>query len=155
MCLYKVLCYSFSLYITEGQSWSNLFLALAPAKKAGSGSTTRLLSCIPLMNPSFPGLGICSSLIRSEHSNQMSDCEQFSQITQDKWATVSKLHRSLMSKEQPWANRSGCSWQMSDRDHDKWGKWAIRSKNLTKIIFFGMFLYVVLKKRAICSFPLF
>ena len=150
MCLYKVLCYSFSLYITEGQSWSNLFLALAPAKKAGSGSTTRLLSCIPLMNPSFPGLGICSSLIRSEHSNQMSDCEQFSQITQDKWATVSKLHRSLMSKEQPWANRSGCSWQMSDHEqfaqvvHDKWANEQFAQNVLAKIFFFVCFIYVFL-----------
>ena len=32
---------------------------------------------------------ICSSLIRSFRSNQMSDCEGFAQIAQDKWATMS------------------------------------------------------------------
>ena len=46
----------------------------------------------------------------------MSDCEWFTQITQDKWATVSELLRSLMSKEQLWANRLGRSWQMSNRE---------------------------------------
>ena len=42
---------------------------------------------------------ICSSLIRSFCSNQMSDCERFAQITQDKWATVSKLLRPLRGNE--------------------------------------------------------
>ena len=66
-------------------------------------------------------------LICSFRSNQMSNCEWFPQIAQDKWATVSKSLRSLISKEGPWAN---CSWQMRDRDrfaqvaHQKW---AIRS----------------------------
>ena len=32
---------------------------------------------------------ICSSLICSDRSNQISDCEQFAQIAQDRWATVS------------------------------------------------------------------
>ena len=53
-----------------------------------------------------PGLGI--------RSNQMSDCERFAHIAQDKWATVSKSLRSLRGNEQPWANRSGRSRQMSD-----------------------------------------
>ena len=115
---------------------------------------------------------IAHLLIRSDRSNQMSNCERFAQIPQDKWATVIKSLRSLMSKEQPWANRSGRSWQMSDRErftqvaHDKWANeqiarffWANRSafsltknerfakKKLTKIVFFGTL--------AICSFPLF
>ena len=70
--------------------------------------------------------------------------------------------RSLMSKEAPWANCSGCSWLMRDREwfaqvvHDKWANrsffWANLSfalsltkneqfapKNLTIIVFFGTF----------------
>ena len=40
------------------------------------------------------------SLICSDRSNQqMSDCERFAQIAQDKWATVSESLRLLMSKE--------------------------------------------------------
>ena len=68
---------------------------------------------------------IRSSLIRSFCSNQMSDCERFAQIAQDKWATVSESLRSLKTNERPWANRSGRSWQMSHRErfaqvaHDK------------------------------------
>ena len=58
-----------------------------------------------------PGLGICSSLIRSSlirsfrsfYSNQMSDCERFSQIAQDKWATVSEYLRYLIENELPLA----------------------------------------------------
>ena len=78
---------------------------------------------------------IPSSLISSFCSNQMSNCEQFAQITQDKWAIVSKLLRSLRgneqmsnslrspkSNEQRWAIRSGRSEEMSE--------WAIRSKNV-------------------------
>ena len=51
---------------------------------------------------------ILSSLIRSFRSNQMSNCERFPQI------------------EWPWANRSGCSEEMSDLERiaqlaqDKW-----------------------------------
>ena len=37
---------------------------------------------------------------RSFRSNQMSDCEWFVQIAQDKWATVSKSLRSLTKNEQ-------------------------------------------------------
>ena len=39
-----------------------------------------------------------NSLICSFPSNQMSDCERFAQIAQDKWATVSELLRSLKTK---------------------------------------------------------
>ena len=64
-------------------------------------------------------LGICSfahSLIAHSLicSNQMSDCERFAQITQGKWANVSKLLWSLKTNERPWANRSGRAWQMRD-----------------------------------------
>ena len=60
---------------------------------------------------------ICSSLIRSFCSNQMSDCERFAKIAQDKSATVSESLRSLRSlktNEWPWANRSCRSSKMSD-----------------------------------------
>ena len=40
----------------------------------------------------------------------MSDCEWFTQIAQEKFAAVSESLRSLMTKEQPWANCSGRSW---------------------------------------------
>ena len=59
---------------------------------------------------------IRSSLIHSFCSNQMSDCERFAQITQDKWATVSESLISLKLNErcerithlahQKWANMS-------------------------------------------------
>ena len=69
---------------------------------------------------------IAHLIIRSFPSNQMSDCERFPQIAQDKWATVSELLRSLKTNERMWANRSGHSWQMSNCElfapvaHDKW-----------------------------------
>ena len=82
----------------------------------------------------YSGLRICSCAHRS-----------FAEIPQIKWATVSDLLRSLMTKERPWANCSGCSWQMSDREqfpqvaHDKWANERFAQNNLTKIIFYGMF----------------
>ena len=53
---------------------------------------------------------IRSSLICSFRSNQMSNCDRFAQVAQDKWATVSKSLKLLMTNERPWAIRSGCSW---------------------------------------------
>ena len=56
----------------------------------------------------------------------MSDCEQFAQIAQDKWATVS--------------DRSGRSEEMSDREwitqvaHDKWANEQFALKFLAKKI---------------------
>ena len=50
---------------------------------------------------------IAHLLILSFRSNQMSDCERFAQIAQDKWATVSESLRSLKTNERPWAIRSG------------------------------------------------
>ena len=96
---------------------------------------------------------ICSSLIRSFHLNQMSVYERFAQIAQDKWATVSKALRSLISKEWPWANGSGRSWQMSHREryaqvaHDKWANERFAQKILVKILFFSMFYmgFLILK----------
>ena len=55
-------------------------------------------------------------LIRSFRSNQMSDCKQFAQIAQDKWATLSESLGSLRGNERSWAKRSGPSRQMSDRE---------------------------------------
>ena len=52
---------------------------------------------------------IRSSLIHSFFSNQMRDFEQFAQITQDKWATVSESLRLLKTNEWSWVNRSGRS----------------------------------------------
>ena len=45
-------------------------------------------------------------LICSDPSDQISDCERFTQIAQEKWATVSELLRSLMTN----AICSGPSW---------------------------------------------
>ena len=123
-----------------------------------------------------PGLVICSFahsliphlLICSFCSNQMSDCERFTQIAQDKWAIVSESLRLLRGNEQPWMNRSGHSRQMSDREryaqaaHDKWANeqmsnslkkiWQKKLKSYFLECFINVFL---LKKWAICSFPLF
>ena len=74
-----------------------------------------------LKSSSQPGLGICSFAHRS---NQMSDCERFAQIAQDKWATVS--------------NRSGRSEEMSDHERfapvaqSKWAMWVNGSFHLIK-----------------------
>ena len=61
--------------------------------------------------------------ILSDHSRQMSHCEQIAQVAQDKWATMSDSLRSLMINE-----------QMRDSLKKFW---------LTKsnILFFSMFLY--------------
>ena len=53
---------------------------------------------------------IRSSLIRSDCSGQMSDNEQIAEIAHQKWATVSKSLRSLMTKERLWMICSGGSW---------------------------------------------
>ena len=57
---------------------------------------------------------IRSSLICSFCSNQMSDCERFAQIAQDKWVAVSESLRSLRGNERSWAIHSGRSDKMSD-----------------------------------------
>ena len=66
---------------------------------------------------------ICSSLIcsfRSFCSNQMSDCERFAQIAQDKWATVSESLRSLKTNERSWANRSFLGKKRAIRSENLW-----------------------------------
>ena len=82
--------------------------------------------------------GTQDSPICSDHSDQMSKCERFAQIAQDKWATVSESLRSLIENEQLWGICSGRSWWLSKSlafmskslirpfAHKKW---AIRSKN--------------------------
>ena len=104
--------------------------------------------------------------IRSDRSNQMSDCERFAQIAQNKWATMSESLRSLRGNEPPWANCSGRSRQMSK--HEQFAqvaqrKWAIVSewlRLLTKnermsesLIFLSKLLIhsFLNKKCAICS----
>ena len=59
------------------------------------------------------GWEFAHSLIPSFRTNQMSDCERFAQIAQDKWETVSALLRSLRGNERSWTNRSGRSPKMS------------------------------------------
>ena len=67
----------------------------------------------------------------------MSDCEQ--------------SLRSLMSKERPWANRSGRSWQISDCEwfaqvaHDKWANEWFAQKIWLKSYFW--YIFVRLKKK--------
>ena len=80
----------------------------------------------------WAGLGICSiahSLICSNHSEQISKCERFAQVAQDKWATGSTSLRLLMTNEQIWAIHSGRSGQMS--------KWANSSVFLCKSLIFS------------------
>ena len=79
---------------------------------------------------------IRSSLICSFRSFVLSDCEQFAQIAQDKWATVSESLRSLKTNERPWAIRSGRA--------EKWANERFAQKNLakkSKILFY----YVLFK----------
>ena len=84
-------------------------------------------TCHLLFSPSYKSRA-GNSLICSFYSIQMSNCEQFAQIAQDKWATL----RSLRGNKRPWANRSGCSRQMSDSLKKFWLK-------KPKILFFSMF----------------
>ena len=112
---------------------------------------------------------ICSTLIRS-----------FANFAQIKWATVIDSLRSPKTNDQPWANHSGHSEEMSDHERIAQvaqDKWVIVSDSLrslilnermsdslkifrlkkSKILFFSMFYtrFLILKKWAICSFPLF
>ena len=48
------------------------------------------------------GWEFAHSLIHSFPSNQLSECERYAQIAQDKWATVSESLRLLKTNEQPW-----------------------------------------------------
>ena len=74
----------------------------------------------------YTGLGI--------RSNQISNCEQFVQIAQDKWATVSKSLRSLRGNERSWAKNER-PWVIRSSRSEEMSKWAIlRSKMLAKKI---------------------
>ena len=106
------------------------------------------------------GMGICSLLVRSfSHFAQIKwGAERFAQITQDKWATVSKSLRLLKSliknermsyllragnsliwflseslvfcqKMSQWAIHSK-KWAIHSFAHFRWAKWAIRSQSL-------------------------
>ena len=95
----------------------------------------------------FQGWEFAPSLICSFRSNQMSDCERFAKIAQDKWATVSEWLRSHRGNERLWANRSGRSrnerpWEFAQVAHDKWANEQITQKNFAtkiKILFISMF----------------
>ena len=68
-------------------------------------------------------------LIRSDRSNfQMSDCERFAQIAQEKRATVSESLRLLMSNSD-----SLRSLMINER---------FAQKKLTKIVIFGTFFFI-------------
>ena len=100
----------------------------------------------------------------------------FTHFAQIKWATVSDSLKSLKTNEWPWANRSGCSRQMSDCEriaHDKWATvrdllrllminermsallkkfWQKNLKTYFLVCFINVFL---LKKWVMRSYPLF
>ena len=74
---------------------------------------------------------------RSGHSCQKSDHEQIASVAHDKWVTMSDSLRSLMINEQ-----MSESLVFSERIAHllvRSKKQAIRSKNLTKVVFFGTF----------------
>ena len=86
----------------------------------------------------------------------MSDCERFSQIAQDKWATVSESLRSLRGNEWPWGNAQVAQdkWATKSdslrslRGNERMSKWAM-SKNIwlkKSQILFQYVLYTILKK---------
>ena len=105
-----------------------------------------------LQGREFAHLLIAHSLSCSFCSNQMSDCERLAQIAQDKRVTVSDSLRSLRGNKQPWANNSGRSRQMINREqlaqvaHDKWGNERFAQKMLAqknlKSCFFVCFITV-------------
>ena len=91
----------------------------------------------------------------------MSKCEQFTQVTQNKWATVSKLLRSLMTNEWMWAIHSGRSGKKSKLlifslllSKNEW--FAQKNmKNRVFCMFFTVFLKFSIKKnQKNCSFLL-
>ena len=110
---------------------------------------------------SFAHLLIAHLLIHSKLIILMSDCERFAQIAQDKWGTVSKSLRTLMTKERPWAIRSGCSWSKSKWANRSfiWSKSLIRSqetsdwlkKNWIKLYLYIRFLKAFLEVKKIPS----
>ena len=84
--------------------WSVQHSSTSPKHRAGNWLIAHLLIC-------------------SNRSGQMSECDCFAQVAQDKWGTVSDSLRSLRTNERLWAYHSG---QMSNFEqitqiaHDKW-----------------------------------
>ena len=117
----------------------------------------RLLLIRSLLICSFAHCSFAHLLICSNRLDQMSNCEQFAQIAQDKWATVSKLLRSLRTNEQLWGNPSGCSWQKSNHEwfaqvaHDKWANEGI-GHFFNKLLFHSQKTSDLLKKIQLKSY---
>ena len=87
----------------------------------------------------------------------MSDCDWFTQITQDKWATVSK---SLKTNKQKGANYSGSLFcgklLIHSFAHKKWAIcWKIWIKSYVYVCTIFKSFFVSLKKQVSCSFPFF
>ena len=101
----------------------------------------------------------------------MRDCEQFAQIAQDKWATVSESLRSFRGNERPGAICSGCSEEMSDvskslisltKNEQLFNSlkkfWLKKSRILLHFVLFKVLKKKLRKNERIahfCSFPLF
>ena len=83
------------------------------------------------------GWELAHSLIHSNRSGQMSKCEQFAQVAQDKWVNVSNSLRSLRTNEQLWVNRSDRSGQMNNCEriaqvtHDSWANVSDSHRSLS------------------------
>ena len=82
----------------------------------------------------------CLPKLRSEHTDVHIfaglGIPSFSYFAQIKWATVSDWLRSLKTNEWPWANRSGRSEEMSDRERIAQvaqDKWATMSDSLRSL----------------------
>ena len=131
ICSLKVSDQSDSLTVTHSlwATWANLSWSLI------FGEWPKRFAHIRAGNPL-----ICSLLIHSFCSNQMSECEPFAQVAKRKWATMSKLLRSRRGNERPWANRSGHSRQMSNHERfaqvaqRKWANERFAQKILAKKI---------------------
>ena len=100
----------------------------------------------------FSGLGICSLALRS-----------FGQNPKNLRATMSDSLRSVLTKERPWANCSGCSYLKSDLErfaqvaHNKRATWANCSKTsdsleeIRKNGFFEWTVFPLLSQKVHCS----
>ena len=91
----------------------------------------------------------------------MSKCEQFTQVTQNKWATVSKLLRSLMTNEWMWAIHSGRSGKKSKLlilslllSKNEWFAQKKYEKSCFLYVFYSFFEVFYKKNQKNCSFLL-
>ena len=87
-------------------------------------------------------LATVSEWLRSLMTKE-SNCEQIAQVIHDKRATVSDSLTSLMMEEQMSKSLFFLSELLTCSFAHK--KWAIRSKHLTNIVFFGMFFNIFCK----------